>query len=344
LKEKQQESTAPVKPKDSMPNQKKNKKKGGGKGKGKPKQKNKVVTNSPRKMTMGNSQNSLASVIRSGPTLSFSTGSRPGCLKMSYNFRACQVVGTSNTAAPAMFTSQVAFKVNGSGTPAYSYELPLNPAATFYWPPFIAQLMNLFNEFRVLSCGVEFQPRAPTTTVANYSFTWSYAEDPEWVESHGLTTGGIANPTEATITTLSGACTVLPWAPCSIRATISDKKMRYVAGSITSARIDYGNAFAATVRQGIPGTFLLRSESAVASSPSDTLIGDVYVHLVMELCDFSTPITSVVSLDSKRRAPDEEKIKEERTSLSQRGGFSVSVLPMSRLDESSRYPSKSPFV
>jgi hypothetical protein len=241
----------------------------------------------------------IAPVVKSGPKLTFSAGSRPGCLKMTYEFRLAQVVNAP-TAAPAPYSNRIAFKVPGNGVPSYSFEIPVAPMNSYYFPTYIRQLILLFNELSVHNMTLSFQPRQSATS--SNSFVWAYAEDIMWPESHGLLTGGATVlPTETALTSLSTACTNLTWTPCLIKANITDKKLRYVATDQFDGQLNYSTAgVAALMRQSMPGLFMLFNDGSIVSA-SETILGDVYCVLVLELCDFSTPITTEVTLERKRR-------------------------------------------
>lgn len=247
---------------------------------------------------------SFGATIQSGPKLTFTAGRRAGCMRMRYQFRLCQIYLASNL-SPAPYTGKVVFRVNNTGVPTNCFEIPVGPANSFYFPSYVKQLMVLFNEFIVHGMKLHFEPRVPSTSSSTLSYTWAFAEDVDWPETHGLTTaGGLALPTELALTSLSTACTNNGWAPCDISYRASDTKMRYVAGSQLT-QLSFLGANAALDRQNYPGIFLIASDT-VSTATTDQLIGDVYCALDMELCDFSTPITQAASLSTSLREQDEK--------------------------------------
>lgn len=300
-----------------MPNQQKQQKKktGGGKGKAKPKPKPSKKPGKAVTTVSGSNQvamrymppQNMSAVIRSGPKLSFSSGSRAGCLKMHYEFRLAQVV-VAPTGTPTPYLNRVCFKLPGNGVPnSYAFEIPVAPMNSWYFPTYLRQLILLFNEFRVLGMTLSYQPRQSTTS--SNAFVWAYAEDVMWPESHGLLSGGaVVLPTEFALTSLSSACTSLSWAPCVLRANITDNKMRYVAGSQYDGQLNYTSTTAALDRQTFPGIFMIFSDTTLVAA-SETVLGDVYASLTMEMCDFSIPINNEIAFKSGRREKLEEKYR-----------------------------------
>ena len=282
----------------------KGKKKGGPKGKGKRKPGKRKGR--PRGATVGPSgamsqpmlpPTSYAMNVKSGPRVRFSAGSRPGCLRMDYSFRIAQVIVSPST-APAPYTSRISFLVPGGTAvpPVPAFEIPVGPMNSYYFPSYIRQLFLLFNEYKVGGMRLRYQPRTATSTAV--AFTWAYAQDVEWPDSHGLTTGGIVTPTEAALTSLTSACTVQAFSTCDLSATIMDKSMKYVANNKINGQINYTGDFTAEDRQTMSGIFLIYSEQTVVVTTTNTY-GDVYCDLSLELCDFSTPVTQSIAFREK---------------------------------------------
>lgn len=246
----------------------------------------------------------MAPVVQSGPKLSFRAGSRPGCLVMRYQFRLAQVVLAGNTVA-SPYGTRICFKLPGNGVPSYAFEIPVAPMNSWYFPTYIRQLMLLFNEYRVHGMSLAYQPRQTANT--NNAFVWAYAEDVEWPESHGLLSGGaFVLPTEFALTSLPTACTTLTWAPSGLKASFTDSKMRYVAGHSFDNQLNYTTTTAALDRQSMCGIFMLFSD-LTGGSINDTVQGDIYCDMTLELCDFSIPITSEIQLRKKERERDRER-------------------------------------
>lgn len=230
---------------------------------------------------------------------------------MDYSFRLAQVC-INPTTAPAPYTGKTSFLVVGNGTPSPAQEIPVGPMNSFYFPPYIRQLFLLFNEYKTVSMRLRYSPRI-STTVSN-NFVWAYAQDVEWPETHGLTSGGIAVPTETALTSLTNACTVVAYAPCDLSATIMDNKMKYVGNNLLNGQINYAGSNSAEDRQSMSGLFMIASDT-IGISTALSVLGDVYCDLSLELCDFSTPITTSITI-MRDREPLENLWGRERKSRS----------------------------
>lgn len=112
-------------------------------------------------------------------------------------------------------------------------------------------------------------------------------------------------PNEIALTSLTSACTVQAFSTCDLDATIMDNKMKYVANNNLNGQLNYTGGNSAEERQSMSGIFMIASEQTVVVTTTNTY-GDVYCDLSLELCDFSTPVTTSITL--RDRDPERERL------------------------------------
>jgi hypothetical protein len=150
----------------------------------------------------------------------------------------------------------------------------------------------------------DVEPRQPATSAV--AFVLASVTDPEWFESHGLLTAGIATPTEDALVSRPGACTSNGWAPCHTAVPVDSKQKYYSVSDNLTARIDFTASTPATLRQTVGGVLAIASTNTNLSA-TDIIVGDLYCTLDVELCEFSTAVILPVVLDSEKKMKGSRK-------------------------------------
>lgn len=239
--------------------------------------------------------------IRSGPFLRWGAGRTPGCSRLNIRFRVAQVVQRA-TGSAAPYTSLTTFQCAGGGITSI---LPLTFCNTFYYPTFITNLTRLFSFYYLNNVKLTYEPR--TGTQADKGFVLSFVEDIEWFESHGLLVTGQAVPDEASLVTRTGSCTSNTWDSCEVKAVVDKKRKFFTAGSSLTSNLDFSTENPATLRQTVGGSFAVSGTFNLTAIP--ILLGDVYMDLDIELCDFSLNLNTIVTLNKTLDCKNCEKRK-----------------------------------
>jgi len=177
----------------------------------------------------------------------------------------------------------------------------------YYWPTFITSLLRLFSFYYLHRVSFHYEPRVSTSS--QYAFVLASVQDPEWFESHGLLIGGAAVPTEAALVSRPGSCTSNGWAPCSINQSVDTKIKYFCAGTSTTTSLDFSTEPAAGIRQSVAGITAI-SSAVTGSVSTDTIIGDFYADVDMEMCELSIAQTVQVQLDRSDLPVREQKKNE----------------------------------
>jgi len=198
----------------------------------------------------------------------------------------------------AFSSSTIAFLLGATGG-NLSLDLPLYLFSDYYFPSYIADFIGFFDIVYFNACGITFEPRKNTSTES--VFTMAYADDPMWIDSRGLVDGstGVALPTEAALSSISNACTIVSYRPCVIRAAVDTKTKFFVSGGETNAQFNYINMGGATIRQSVPGSFYISGSASSADISSGIPLGDLYMTLDAEFCGFN--MLGIFGIDAMRK-------------------------------------------
>lgn len=215
-------------------------------------------------------------------------------MRMRIRFRVCQIM-TNGTA------DGIVYVFNGTSA-NWDQCIPLTFVNSYYYPSYIVSLARLFDYFYVNNCDLTFEPRRNTSS--DITFTQCFVQDPSWVTAHGAYDGnGQAAATELQITSFSNACTSVAYAPCYVKAVCKPSARYYsAANDLTTVLAWNESSRAALYRETIAGCFLMKGDIG-ATTTANMVVGDMYMSLDFELCEFTTAITTVVT----EGGPREEK-------------------------------------
>lgn len=246
---------------------------------------------------------------KSGMIVTFRAGRKPGCLRMNFKFKVCQI-GVANIAG---IGSQMGF-INLAGTGPTggnaSGILPVAPNMVYYYPSAVRQLVNMFTYYYINRCGLTISPRVNVNN--NAVCTIAYSGDIEYLETHGLLSGGSpsnAVPTEGGLSGLTNSCTEVVYKECAIGANDVDKSRKFfttTTSTFDNADINFAAASPSSLRQGVAGVFMLAGVKN-GSDANGVVYNDVYMDLDIELCEFSPPVTADADLTFITRQTEEQK-------------------------------------
>jgi len=238
---------------------------------------------------------SSVAIVRSGMKVGF-TGSGES-LRMSLHFRAAQVVVNSDASGMQFMLP--------SGLVAYDYSFV--PIDSFYMPPYVYQLVRLFQRYKLYRARFTYEPRVNTSDYT--TFVLASPNDISWLPSHGQTTAGIATPSENALCSLSNACTVVGYGRCVIDMVGLQGSAKngtlYTAGPNIINQIVYTGANDALLRQTVGGQLLIAGNAGNAGAGQ--LIGDLYVDIELGLMDYDLAITNVIDLSGAKGSGEEVK-------------------------------------
>lgn len=226
-------------------------------------------------------------VVRSGVRAHFS-GQGDG-FRVKIRFRIAQVVVTSG--------GHVAFSVYGDADVSIvaSQDIQFYPPNNFYFPPYVTQIVQLFELWELFSAVLEYEPRTITTSTA--AFVIGGCEDPMWPESHGQISSGLTNPTEDALSSLASSCTVVSYGRCRISLPVNKGRAKgnklYVAG-YGSSLLDYNTTEASVIRDCTGAVAMIQGTGGNQSA--STILGDLYCEMDMGLYNFTTAVDSGVTL------------------------------------------------
>jgi hypothetical protein len=187
-----------------------------------------------------------------------------------------------------------------------SWQVPLYLTNTFYFPTTITVLCGLFEYYYIRRARLRIMPRVNTESQAVY--TIGFAQDPSWPEAHGATIsyGGSQVPRvqEMQIGTLESACTNVAYRNCTVPSSHDVTVKYFSAGVGTSTVLNYNNTNSADLRQTIAGAWYING--TVPSDFVESVIADVYLDVSIELCNYTAPISSGVTFQSRRLPPAQE--------------------------------------
>lgn len=244
--------------------------------------------------------------VNSGLRLSWGKGSNEKSVRLRIRHKVCYLYAGAPGSPLVQFLSQTGSNTN---------ELPIILTNSYYYPPFITTLVRLFEFYHVHACMISIMPRVNTSNECVY--TLGFASDPEWPESHGATTLGYVTANEEQIGSIDNSCTSVAYRPCVLTAAIDRKQKFFTAGPLATTQVNFSSTNAADLRQSCAGMFLI---SGVSTLTAAAPIADVYMHLDIELNNYTLPITTSVtmtrrglssSLDTGLREIKEKKIVDE---------------------------------
>jgi len=194
-------------------------------------------------------------------------------------------------------------------------DLSIIPNNTFYFPTYITNLTRLFDIYRVNYCSISIEPRQSTAQTASYVV--ASTPEPEWVESRGQLTAGLATPSESSMVTLENACTTV----CYDRCTSKGKPFKgpmpggflYMAGANIASQVSYTTQNAAELRGSMGAQWLIAGTPGGLAA--NTLLADVYLDINFSMKGFSTSMTTAVSLTP----PVVEKKEEKKLEVVEKG-------------------------
>jgi len=245
-------------------------------------------------MSMNRAPVSSIPTISSGIEVQFAKGRHSSCMRMRIRFRICQVI----TKVPSYANGcGIQFLLDG-GTNRVS-EIPLYFTNQLYFPSYIWSLARLFDYTYVNGCSIHYMPRVNTTNESVLVF--AYASDPEWAEAKGQTNVGFIIPSEGSLTSLANSCTDVAYARCQVFAKPSQFRYFNDGPSLVN-RIDFSSTSSSVIRESVNGMFLI-SGLADPAAVDAALLGDVYMNLDFELCNFSlTTSTTVLGTRTSRES------------------------------------------
>lgn len=245
---------------------------------------------------------------KSGMIVTFRAGRRPGCMRMNFKLKICQI-GVANIAGVGNTLGFINLGGTGPVSGHSSGILPVSPNMVYYFPTQICQLVNMFTYYYVNRAGLTVQPRVNVQNSA--VCTLAYSGDIEYLETHQLTSGGTpsnARPTEGGLSGLSNSCTEVLYKSCAIGANDVDKERKYfttTTATFDNADLNFLGQNPSSLRQGIAGVFMIAGVKN-GSDANDTAYADVYLDMDIELCEFSPPVTADADFLSVRHAEEQK--------------------------------------
>lgn len=243
----------------------------------------------------------MGMIRNAGQTLSFGSGSMPGCLKMRGSIRIGELGIYTESTSPSVLTS-IVLNVGTSatsitGTTATTL-FAVAPQNSKYFPSPVSLLSQIFNRFR-MKTRLEFRSRSATSN--NGAIKMCYIDDmTSFYAMTGKTGYGLSVAQLVANRDLDGYAIVTEcpvWAPSCYTPWSTFKPgedMRYVGAPTYTNFLDPLADEDSILRQSTQGAWLfaLNSVSSVAAG-SFSGYGEVWCHYELELCDIMTrPVSS----------------------------------------------------
>lgn len=221
----------------------------------------------------------------SGTVVTFNGAS--GIRSMKIRFRVGQVVISDG--------GQLLFEFTGGNR---ALDCTFDLVNSYYFPPYITNLIRLFEKWLLQAAVAEYEPRVNTSSTC--SFTIAGSEDPTWPGTHGAVDGSNhATPTESQLSSLQDCCTVAAYRPCRLRLPVNknEGRMLWTGASAVSTQAVFADGTDALIRQ-TTGAILMIA-GVQGNAPNSSLVGDVYLNLSISLANFSTAITAPSFLSNR---------------------------------------------
>jgi hypothetical protein len=240
-------------------------------------------------------------IIRSGQIVRFAGAGDHFTMRL--RFRCCQVEVNNDSTG-------INFVFPGSLGASAIYVCPTN---TYYFPSYFTQLSGLFERYKLHSALWEFEPRVNNSSTA--SFVLAASEDPTWAASHGnVDFSGHTAPLESSLVSLQDACTVISYGRCAIRSPINKGRAKgetlYMAGIDPAVQMNFADAGDGIIRDCVGANIMIAGTSG--NQANNTVLGDLYLDLMISFYDFTTAITGPLTL---RRPQPPLRVVPEKKSL-----------------------------
>jgi len=215
--------------------------------------------------------------VRGGTSVTFS-GGPDGSLTATLRLRLLQVIADTTLGAHFLFA-------NGGTSPALAW----TPQNSVYFPSYFAELFSLFQHWKCGGAVLDYEPRVNTSNPA--TFILASTDDPCWIKATGQTNGtGSPVPTEAALTSLKNACTVVGYARCKMNLTMNKEVgvggWAYTMSDIgVAAGVNWDTTPSASLRQTVPCVLLVAGTANGATNGQ--ILGDVYASMTISLKEFS---------------------------------------------------------
>jgi hypothetical protein len=288
--------------------QKQKPKKGGGKKKSKGQRSS--ITGATNLGNKSNSGTLLApptifgTVRDSGMRLSFSSGTRPGCMRVKGSMLAATLHGYCESASD--IHGLLAFHNAVPSNLTCGTWFPMMPQNSFYFQTPVFIFAQLFTRYR-MKTKIEFRTRMATSDRGNLKIV--YIEDPTaFFATTGKVGRGLTSAANVTSADLAGYPSVMEgpiWTNWETGWSHipPGQDYNYTAAVTYSEAIDLSSNDAINVRQPIAGAWLFATNGIATPSTVGNFLqlGEVWVHYDLEVCDLMTVAVSYEPMPSLRR-------------------------------------------
>jgi len=255
-----------------------------------------------------------------GPSLKFSSGTKPGSLRISgrQKLGSISFVDVSSINPLVTWPAAQIVTTQVDGTTAGLGGAFVLQGSGITWGDPVWTIGRLFNEYYVHSYCIEYVPRSSTITPV--ALVVAFAEDPAWLKTHGVqssTSGGQLNywPTEPMLGQVNGAMQFAVWnaSACFDVTPYLPKSWRYIQGSdslgedLTTDSVAEWNSR----RQYGSGTVMISgSQNTGSTAYAAGTVGDLFVRYDISYHDIGPTVYKTLA---------DPPLLEEKTALRFRG-------------------------
>jgi len=250
------------------------------------------------------------SIMPKGNQVLFASGRKPGSLRMRCKIYLGTI--TYNT------SGNTSFAIGASDTAGQWYYVPSN--FQYFGSGVVPRMAQYFDNYYQHQTTLQFCSAINTTGHA-YQVTWCFCDSYDHWERIGVSNAD-SQLSKAQILSMSNSRSFPAWEP-DMRISIPANPTRFSTASPagTGALINFGTMPAAALRQSVSATAGIKVTGTFPTE--DTIIGDIYVHVDIELMDMggllntgptllaTVPRLSKIDKDIKLRCEGELERKEE---------------------------------
>jgi len=257
--------------------------------------------NQGRNQKVYTAYNAMSTMPR-GAQFSFGNGRKPGSLRLKTKVN----LGQLTIKATSGLTSWIPSPTVNLDISGMWYCVINN--YNFLGDGITARLAQYFDKYYVNNISLEYN--AAIGSSSNYGIAWCFCDSPDHWDRLGYASN-VAHPTKSDILMMSNSRIFPAWTPSEFISCSSSRKEMYTSSPLTPTQIWANTVNVGDFRQCVPFTAGICVNGVPPAS--DTYLGDIFLHLDVELVDMTGLLVLSPSLSlgvpSSRFRTDEKKKK-----------------------------------